>query len=127
MRALELFRAASALHPEPGVLYNEAAALSDLGRYREAIPLYTRSLELEPRNGDAWLNLGDAQVVSGHYPAAVISYRRVLSLRHDKYADYGLAFACARAGDALCSSESLRRLASVDPQLAREAVAMMTR
>jgi tetratricopeptide (TPR) repeat protein len=127
LKALELFRAASALHAEPGVLYNEAAALSDLHRYREAIPLYIRSLELDPENSDGWLNLGDAQVVTGNYPAAVHSYRRVLSMRPDKYADYGLAFACARTGDATCSNTSLRRLASVDPQLAGDAVAMIAR
>lgn len=127
VRALELFRAASALHAEPGVLYNEAAALSDLHRYREAIPLYVRSLELDAENADGWLNLGDAQVITGNFPAAVHSYRRVLSMRPDKYADYGLAFACARTGDAACSSTSLQRLASVDPQLASDAVAMIAR
>lgn len=118
--ALPLYEAATQLNPDAGVLYNHAAILSDLQRYREAAVLYERSLALQPDNADAWLNLGDAQVMTGQYAAAAASYRRTIALRPDKYAFYGLAFACAKLEDGVCATGAFETLQSIDPPLARE-------
>lgn len=118
--ALPLYDAATRLNPDAGVLYNHASALSDLQRYSEAAALYERSLALEPKNPDAWLNLGDAQVMTRRYAAAASSYRQTLAARTDKYALYGLAFACAKVNDRPCATNAFARLQSLDPQLARD-------
>lgn len=118
--ALALYRRAAELYPDAGVLYNQAAVLSDLERYADAIPLYERSLALQPDHPDGWLNLGDAHVMTGALAPAVGAYRRTLSLRSDKHAYYGLAYACSRLGDETCATDALVRLRAIDPALAAQ-------
>jgi tetratricopeptide (TPR) repeat protein len=76
-------------------LYNEAleydplcvASLANLtqcyarqGRFREAIAVCRRSLELEPGRGDGWLDLGDLYMETGDSEEAYRCYLRAWSL-----------------------------------------------
>lgn len=118
--ALEYFRTAAKTFPSADALYNEAAMLTDLERFEEAIPLYRKSLSVDRAKADAWLNLGDALVMTRDYGAAVDAYRQCLRIRPEKYAEYGLAFAAAKIGDGLTAQQAVERLRVTDPLLARE-------
>lgn len=124
--AVEFQRALQYAPNSPTAIYNYAAVLTDLERYSEALPYYRRSLAADPTQPDAWLYSGDALTMLGRYSEAAEAYRRALSLRsNDKFAEYGLAYSAARAGDSATATSAVARLHSLDPALARQVVAQL--
>jgi tetratricopeptide (TPR) repeat protein len=77
-RAAELYGALPGLNDDTGLLLNQGIALASLGRDREAAAAYRRVLELDERNADAWLYLGNALVRLGEDEEAVTVLRRFL-------------------------------------------------
>jgi tetratricopeptide (TPR) repeat protein len=55
-------------------------ALTDEGRYADALASYDRALEMEPDFAEAWDGKGDALMMTGSYDKAVRSYERALSI-----------------------------------------------
>ena len=62
------------------VLGNAAALLANLGRLDEALVVDEAIVRRDPVSVKALFNLGGDQTSSGHYDAAIASYRTVLSL-----------------------------------------------
>jgi tetratricopeptide (TPR) repeat protein len=98
--ALDAYRGIQAATPDyPEALNNHAAALISLGRWQEAAPLLSRSLELNPDLVTAHFNYGLALEMTGRPDRAVTHYRE--ALRRDR------ELAPAR--------EALRRLGGMEP------------
>ena len=55
-------------------------ALTDLGRYNEAISSYDRALDLEPENAGVWNNKGALLMELGRLEAALACFERALEL-----------------------------------------------
>ena len=61
-------------------LYQRAGDLYTGRQYREAIPLFNRVVELDPRHGNAYALLGGSYLQLGDYPRAIDSFERALQL-----------------------------------------------
>jgi Flp pilus assembly protein TadD len=67
---------------------NFGLALSDAGRYDEAILHLKRASALMPSGFTVWDALGGAYAKSGQYEKAVASYKKAISINKDYYASY---------------------------------------
>jgi tetratricopeptide (TPR) repeat protein len=56
--------------------YNLGNAYNQLMDYENAVRVYKRSLQLDPRDGKAWTNLGCAEQSLGHWEDALQDYKR---------------------------------------------------
>jgi tetratricopeptide (TPR) repeat protein len=65
------------------VLASYAAALIQLGRPADAVPLAERATVSAPNSADAWMILGFANYTADRVPQAVIAWKRSLTLRPD--------------------------------------------
>jgi tetratricopeptide (TPR) repeat protein len=76
---------AIAVNPEIAVYHsNLGKALSDIGRYREAVASCHRALALHPASVDTFVNLGVAYNQLGQTEEAIASFRQALSLNPDQ-------------------------------------------
>ncbi|HEY0627093.1 MAG TPA: YaiO family outer membrane beta-barrel protein [Allosphingosinicella sp.] len=93
--------------------YQAGVAARLAGDPARAITLLERATVAEPRNSDAWLQLGLAQLAAGNLDHAEAAFRRTLSLAPD-YTDarIGLARVAQRRGD---RAAALAALEPVDP------------
>jgi len=60
---------------------DQAKSLSDAGQYQQAIVMYTRSIDLDPYNVDAYLGRGFAYEKLGEYDKALSDYSQVIALK----------------------------------------------
>ncbi len=83
-RALDAFRAASALRPDEGtVKSNWAYCLVQLGRPREAEELLTEALKLHTPDESLWSNLGFARARQGRFAESLEAYEEARRLAPD--------------------------------------------
>lgn len=61
-------------------LNRKGCALVELGRLDEALPLYRRSVELAPRNADAWHDLGNVLQRQLRFGEAMDAYRQAIAI-----------------------------------------------
>ena len=61
--------------------YDQAKSLSAAGQYQQAIVVYSRSINLDPYNTDAYLGRGYAYEKVGEYPKALNDYSQVIKLK----------------------------------------------
>jgi len=81
----------SAVDPIDGLL-NDAYAEFNLGRYEESKRLYTKVIDLEPRNRDALLGQAAIAIKQNNYDHAAFRYATLLRLDpKDSYARAGLS------------------------------------
>ena len=93
--ALACLKKALAKDPRnPSLLYNQGYSLMQLGRYPEAVKLFTQLTTLHPQHGMGWHMLGEARHAAGDGESAITAYRRAISLWPDTPQVYG---AMARA------------------------------
>ena len=59
----------------------QAQGLADAGQYQQAIAAYSRSINLDPYNADAYLGRGYAYEKLGQYQKALSDYSRVIALK----------------------------------------------
>jgi tetratricopeptide (TPR) repeat protein len=67
-------------HANSADWYNFANGLSRMNQTRQAIPVYQRALQLNPRNARAWNNLGTTYYELGMFSEAMQSYQRAVAL-----------------------------------------------
>ncbi|MEW6314587.1 MAG: tetratricopeptide repeat protein [Pseudomonadota bacterium] len=69
----------------PAVCNSLGNALSNLGRYTEALDAYQRAVQLAPANDDnyfgAWIGIGNAKLSQGYYADAADAYQKAID--HD--------------------------------------------
>lgn len=77
-----------------------AFQLADQRRYDEAVPMFRRLLNRNPRLGDVWSKLGEVLVESGRYEEAIEAYKSAIaqSERFSPDLALGLGFAYLKAG-----------------------------
>lgn len=99
---------------ESDSLYVVAGNMYADGRYREAIPLFERVVELDPRHGNAYALLGGSYFHLGDYPRAIVAFEQAIRLDEGiKLAYLGLVAAnymSERVGQA---QEWVRRLVPI--------------
>lgn len=99
---------------ESDSLYVIAGDLYAAHRYREAIPLFERVVELDPRHGNAFALLGGSYFHLGDYPRSIAAFEQALSLDEGiKLAYLGLVganYMSERVGQA---QEWVRRLVPI--------------
>ncbi len=61
-------------------IYTRAGQLYGQQNYREAIPLFQRVVELDPRHGNAYALLGGSYFQLGDYPKAISAFERAIQL-----------------------------------------------
>jgi tetratricopeptide (TPR) repeat protein len=65
---------------------NQANALNNLGRFKEAIASYDKALEIKPYRDEAWYNRGVALGNLGRFKEAIASYNKALEIKPDNHA-----------------------------------------
>ena len=99
---------------EPDSLYVVAGSLYAARRYREAIPLFERVVELDPRNGNAYALLGGSYFQLGDYPRAIVAFEQALRLDEGiKLAYLGLVGANYMSQRVEQAQEWVRRLVPI--------------
>ena len=95
-------------------LYAVAGDLYAARRYREAIPLFERVVELDPRNGNAFALLGGSYFQLGDYPRAIVAFEQALRLDEGiKLAYLGLVGANYMSQRVEQAQEWVRRLVPI--------------
>ncbi len=98
-QAIAVGKQGIAIEPNgPAIRLQTAIAYSSLGQYKEAIPLLTHSISLDPNFADPWSLLGEVYLRSGQYAKAVAVYKvAVARFPTDSRLKTGLANAEASA------------------------------
>lgn len=72
-----------------GFLYNQGFTLMQLGRYPEAVKLFSRLTKLHPRNGMGWHMLGESLHMVGEFEEALRAYQQAMVLMPEVPNVYG--------------------------------------
>ncbi len=100
-QAVEAFRQALRLRPDPRVWNNLGVSLDAQNRFDEAEQAFREAIRLQPDYGLAWLNLGSTQFNAKAFKEAAEAYRRGLALLPDEAEGWVRLARCLRAlGDA---------------------------
>ncbi|MBS1188067.1 MAG: repeat-containing protein [Burkholderiaceae bacterium] len=82
--AVELFRQAIAVNPGSSLVhFNLAAILSESGQDIEALPHHERTVNLSPRQPDAWVNYGRCLNNLERYDEALACFEKALQIAPD--------------------------------------------
>ncbi|MBM4326826.1 MAG: tetratricopeptide repeat protein [Deltaproteobacteria bacterium] len=93
--AIQLLKTAMSHHPEEKLLqHNQAAALQELGRAREAVEVLQRMIQQDPLYAPAYLTLGQAMLHRKAYADAEKLFRKAIAVNPD-FADAHAALAQA--------------------------------
>ena len=121
----EFNRAAAIAPADPRPHYQMGVLLALSGRPQDAVPYFTKVLELQPQNVDALTNLGMAFAMQGKLDDATTRFRQALALEPDHTgALYDLACTLDQQGkkdEAAAQYEALLRI-TPDDALARNAL-----
>jgi tetratricopeptide (TPR) repeat protein len=106
------------VHEEPGnslANYYYAVALSKRGDVAHAEPLLTKAVALDPKCGDAYVQLGSLYAARGDTSAAIEAYEKAIAARPDLgEAHYRLGQAYKRNGDDVRAEQELAAYAQVE-------------
>src|SRR5262249_28341927 len=69
-----------AANKEAAEAQRNLGALAAVNDGPKALAAYTRATELDPRNLDGWMGLGNVKFLAGDLPAAEAAFRQVLTL-----------------------------------------------
>ena len=99
--ALKHYQEAAARNPQdPEALSNLGQVLVRLGRVAEALPYFSKALELNPDRWTYQFNRARAEGLLEHWTECIAGYRRAQQLFPNDYATaYNLALALHRSGD----------------------------
>lgn len=115
--ALRYFEQSTRIFEHPHVLNHHGKALFRLGRYREAIALHRRALELAPDDGYVHVALGRALAATGQRDAARRHLERAVGLEDPIGARMELASLCWLDADAAGAVGHLRAVLEQKPEL----------
>lgn len=72
----------------PEFYWTQAEELKQLGRYEDAIPYYTKAIELGGNNSKPYIGLGNALRKLGHYEEAIENLNKAIELQPKDYIAY---------------------------------------
>lgn len=75
-------QAPAAAGPDPAALFKEAVRLHEGGRCDQAVEAYRQFLEGQPRNIEAWSNLGVCYSTLGRFDDAIAAYQKALEFSY---------------------------------------------
>jgi Flp pilus assembly protein TadD len=112
------FRRAMELAPDdPNLLANFATALRRIGRLEEAVDLWRRAVAIGPTSGQAWLDLGLAELDRARFTEADEAFRRATAIMPaSSVAWHGLASVQDAQGHTEQAEESLRKAVACEPR-----------
>ena len=116
-KQLEQQRHSSPYSPEDAGIYNNLGLVYlKSGRPDEALPYFTKALEIKPDQLDALINIGALAHQYRDYVRAQVAYEKVLKLDPvNDTALRGLAYAVFGSGDAQRTIDLMNRLLARDP------------
>ncbi|HKO95650.1 MAG TPA: tetratricopeptide repeat protein [Pyrinomonadaceae bacterium] len=96
-------------------------AYNAIGRHGEAFAPLVKATSLDPNFAEAHYSIGYAYSRGTDFEKSISFFRSAIRLKPD-YADayYGLALALARTGKSEASAEAAKKLASLNPKLAKK-------
>src|SRR6267142_2154542 len=114
---------AIAIRPNFGAYSNLGIARFRQGRYADAAEMFQKATELRPADQRLWRNLGDAYVLAGNRPRAMLAYdeavlqlRKVLALRpNDGELQQEMALYYAKLGNRAQAKTALARASRLSP------------
>lgn len=119
--SLASFEKALEVRPDdPDVVLNVAVANAALGRHREAIPYFVRSLELDGTQAVGFVNLGVSLEALGREEDARAAYETAIHVRpQEALANMNLGNIYLRGGDVAAAIGAYEAAVAADPSLAR--------
>jgi len=99
-KAVEYYSAFLKVATDSRSIVRITGVFSDSGEPEKALEGFTRMLQLEPKNRDAYISLAQTRMQLKHFPEAIDAYKRAAVLEPtDLVAVYNLGFALSRVGD----------------------------
>ncbi|HTL47170.1 MAG TPA: tetratricopeptide repeat protein [Verrucomicrobiae bacterium] len=103
-------------HEDPGVLLDQADALTDQERFEEAIPLYSKVLSLDPEDSDALSGRGNAYIETRQFADALRDLTKNVQLNPDSFeAWYDRGVAYFEAGDYPAALQDYQKSVTLNP------------
>ncbi len=97
--------------------YNAGLAHAQAGRWKEAEASFTKAVKFDPKDADAYVQLGHTYQRLQRYQDAVSAYRQATTLRADDFeALLSLGDASMRVNDYAGASKAYRQATDVDPK-----------
>jgi tetratricopeptide (TPR) repeat protein len=114
--AMELIGRSVQIAPNAGSLNNFGEALRHLNRVNEAIEAYRRSIQMQPKQLDAYTNMALAFEQIGKHDEAAAALERAADMQPQRIDLHGAAgSAWARAGDGYRAAAAFRRVLAIKP------------
>jgi Flp pilus assembly protein TadD len=116
--ALKHYQAAIARNPhDPEALSNLGQVLVRLNRTREALPYFTKAIELNPDRWAYTFNRARAEGLLEQWPECIADYRRAQQLFPGDYAtSYNLALALHKSGDEAAAVVEYQKAIDLAPE-----------
>jgi len=116
--SVELWRHILLISPESAFAHNKmGAALSDQGKFEEALVHFRQTLEISPKDQDARHNLGSTLARQGNLQEAVREFQGILQINPQNVgARSDLGTALAAAGELDEAIEQFQRVIRTDPK-----------
>ncbi len=109
-------RAVEADPTDPAALYAHGCLCMERSNFAGAVRFLRQALHAEPGFVQAWISLGDAQVLMRRWKQAVHSYRQATALDPDSAETFhSLAIALQQLGDAQEAEAAYRRVLQIEP------------
>jgi tetratricopeptide (TPR) repeat protein len=120
--ALGAYKEAVRLAPnDPVAQYDLGYCYNTMGRHGEAFAPLVKAMNLDPQFAEAYYGIGYAYLKGNDFEKSISFFKSAIRLK-PVYADayYGLGQVYARLGKTDLAQEQLRKLATLDPKLARK-------
>jgi tetratricopeptide (TPR) repeat protein len=119
MTLVLLINASAQTQPSPAM--NAANALAQAGKWQEAAAAYESVLKDEPKNANAWYQLGSARYQLKQYRESAAAFEKNVEIANSGFAMYNLACVYALVGDKAKAIEWLGKSAD-NPTMIKPAI-----
>ena len=101
----------------PEAQYNAGLAHAQAGLWKEAADCFAKAVKFDPKDADAFVQLGHVYQRLNRYPDAVMAYRQATTLQSDDLEAWlSLGDALMRVKDYAAASNAYRQATEIDPK-----------